>query len=395
MVSYPAITKGTPMTIRESKLVVFVLGAGASVWWGPPVMREFLDCARRRYFKLQRESKSDAKLLDCYDSLFQFHNRYKESLWAIERDWDNIEELYTQADLLKLASQRMEDDDLCRKIAWVIWDIYRIVAKTDFSKFAGVVKRISEAGLRPAVVTTNYDLICELSTIESPFRAYYPGFGLETNYGIVKEDAATLTPIPMGSDTLPVIKLHGSVNWFQTAGYSLALADGADVRSLAVEKDQSPIAAFDHLTQRLKCASLDDIRAGIIPPMLGKTSVEPVIAHQWQSAISALSQARQVWLIGYSFPQTDAFMSRLLTEGMRQNEDFQRMVVIDVQPAKDHGVNRVVSPHFQRKRLEYVQLPAVEAFSIMGQEAFEAWMSALRRKEEARLSGRKVRAFTR
>src|SRR5690242_8352832 len=67
----------------------------------------------------------------------------------------------------------------------------------------------------------------------------------------------------------------------------------------------------------------------IIPPMLGKASVSPVISSQWRAAIQALSAARQIWIIGYSFPETDTFMPRLLSQGLQANQDLESIAIIN------------------------------------------------------------------
>jgi hypothetical protein len=73
------------------------------------------------------------------------------------------------------------------------------------------------------------------------------------------------------------------------------------------------------------------ISPAIIPPMLGKTSVAPVIPLQWKATINALARARKVWVIGYSFPTTDTFMNRLLCEGIQDNNDLHKFVIVDIQ----------------------------------------------------------------
>lgn len=67
--------------------------------------------AIRRYSRLRLRDPDDP-ILACYDALFGIRKEYRHSLWAIERDWDNIEELYTQADLLRLSHLPSADKDV-------------------------------------------------------------------------------------------------------------------------------------------------------------------------------------------------------------------------------------------------------------------------------------------
>ncbi len=69
--------------------------------------------------------------------------------------------------------------------------------------------------------------------------------------------------------------------------------------------------------------------------MLGKSAVHEVIASQWRAAVKALARAKQLFIVGYSFPETDVFMTRLLAEGLKYNEGLEEITIVDITKLTD------------------------------------------------------------
>jgi hypothetical protein len=110
-----------------------------------------------------------------------------------------------------------------------------------------------------------------------------------------------------------------------------------------------------------KAGGANDISPAIVPPMLGKSSLAQVITRQWKAAIDALANAREIWVIGYSFPATDAFMKRLLTEGVKRNRDLQKIWIVDIQryEAWQARVEDLFPPTIRSARVEFLCYPAL------------------------------------
>lgn len=369
-----------------SNHVVFLLGAGASNPFDLPVMTQFMNRARRQY-----KPSSKSKIFEKYLEMFAFYRACRDASWAFVRDWDNIEELYTQADLLRLMNlpvyQKGFDDitadELCRSISWCIWDVYR--------QFEGrppwedIASKVKAAGLSTTIITTNYDLCPESSlSISRDWRIHYPGFGKLGTDLIVPEmqDSGANTPLP--SNQIAIIKLHGSVNWFKSPGGDYAVLNS--IQSLNRGKGKSGLVlTYDEVNSTL-CKELgtswDGATPEIIPPMLGKTSDSPLIQSNWRSAINALACAREIYVIGYSFPSTDSFMLRLLTEGLARNEDCQQLVILDYathESWKDR-IATMFEPMFQRQKLKFISIDAGKALVTMCRESMGEWLSACHEK---------------
>ena len=122
-------------------------------------------------------------------------------------------------------------------------------------------------------------------------------------------------------DTLTLYKLHGSTNWFRSS--SEVTAD--PIFSL------SPFQVGNPKVQKF----ISDKQRFIVPPVYDKSSLlahDSVRSLWWQAKAKALGQADNLYVIGYSLPDTDAAMHTLLWEGRRANPEVGRipLYVVDV-----------------------------------------------------------------
>ena len=373
---------------KRTDAIVFLLGAGASASYGLPVMAGFLDQARRRAFDVYENHSQFATERNWYQSLLKFHSRCLTSSWAFNRNWDNLEEIYTQADLCRIAGidhRDQESHKLCEDIAWAIWDVYRRDQELPDHSIAFPLLKVMEEGLQPVIVTTNYDLVAERAIWESRKMPHasiqlsfkYPGFssptaplfGKLTDWDETQAYAYDLSKAKNHVET-PLIKLHGSVNWFSSKDhhsvyYDLgpALASG---KRIALNEDL-PFDRLESLVNAKKLLEEQDrfvgkLKPTIVPPTLGKSSDIPLITCQWLHAIEYLSRARQIWIIGYSFPETDTFMTRLLTQGVQHNRDLEFIKVVNTESASRFRprLEAIFNATFLANRVEYLQMDAVQ-----------------------------------
>lgn len=378
---------GSESVPNRSDSVVFILGAGASAAYRMPTMPAFMSYARRRAYDTYRDRADTEIERFRLERLLQFHSKSLSSTWAFNRNWDNIEELYTQADLCRIAEipNKAEARALCEDIAWAIWDVYRC-DRSDGNPFARVLDRVAEAKLRPVVITTNYDLVAERSIGVSGCNSlggfHYPGFSNPSNPGrhfrwIGDDESSAAKEAKLAVERLlvPVVKIHGSVNWFQfgdkgvQAFYEFGLHSGGQGKR-SFSEDVLPFDRF--LAETIGMSGLGDVAPDrfspvIVPPMLGKSSDLDVVTHQWKVAINELSTAREVWVVGYSFPETDAFMSRLLTEGMQSNRDLDFVALVNTTAFESFQprMKQIFNSTFIDTRVEYYQAKSVSLFNLL------------------------------
>lgn len=382
---------------------VFLLGAGFAAPYGCPVMNAFMEQARANFFSMQADEPTN-KLITCYRTLFQFQAECLNSSWAFNRNWENIEELYTQADLLRLAGH---DDaaHTCTQIAWAIWDVYRRFPTRNHSELGALSNKLFAEGLQPVFITTNYDTVVEHQLSHANRPHYHPGLqevGPQLSLGYVEYDTIHRT------NQIPVIKLHGSVNWFQMdnkqqtwMGLPRHVRDDAILNcrrtSLSLAPFQEEVGKlFVKQTQHVQGSPSPDPIPGnemapaIIPPMLGKAHVSGVIKAQWTAAIDALHLARQVWVIGYSFPPTDAFMLRLLTAGIQENPYLQKVVIIDweLYPEWATRLTGMFSPPMLAHRVEFYSASSENALARLLSAEQHQWRDGLTEISNAHITKR-------
>lgn len=118
------------------------------------------------------------------------------------------------------------------------------------------------------------------------------------------------------ADTLQLVKLHGSTNWFW---------DGS-TRSAASMVQIELRTMWEALAPSYSEEDLDFRVAGkvpvIVPPTFGKSSLldNPTIQHLWRSAYLALTGARRIFVIGFSLPPSDRLMRSMLKATVANSE---------------------------------------------------------------------------
>lgn len=98
-------------------------------------------------------------------------------------------------------------------------------------------------------------------------------------------------------ETYKLFKLHGSINWY----YSGAKEDTAEQIYLSTNSEGEGI-------------DLKDLVPVIIPPVLDKTGFfkHSTVKSMWNEARNLLKEAKKVYIIGYSIPQTDLTVKFML-----------------------------------------------------------------------------------
>lgn len=371
---------------QKSTNRVLLLGAGASAPYGAPIMRNFMARARRRYFSLLSDAP-DCFLVDHFKSLLLFQGECMKT-WAFRRDWDDVEEVYTQADLLRIAELPSKEEaiNLCESIAWAIWDVYRNCGPS--LHVPKLLELAIHRGERPVIISTNYDTAVESACEGSAVHCYYPGFPSRPTPSVLHFTDDTYTNGVRGDFWFPVIKLHGSANWFRLGDELVSVVrhkdptGGSPVAPRSQSFDPAKFLEFVH-TQRsmagLSKIATDRISPAIIPPMLGKAALWPLIATQWREAISALTRARELWIVGYSFPITDAFMTRLLTEGLKDNDDLDGVYIVDLAPKSDWNdrIERILGAQLAAQRFRFGSIDSDRFFGSLAHSEIADWQRAL------------------
>lgn len=346
---------------RRTGTAVFLLGAGCSVQSGIPVMKDFMLRAHDLFLSVEKIPK----LWHAYKRAFQYQRTQRGINATFERSWDDVEQLMTQAEISTLGGDGIQDDSdpddsvtLSVGIARMIWDVCRRSTIGDYEYFGEALRKLAQRwrandSPRPVVITTNYDVGLETGitaggTGDEGIVAYnamdVAGAGRHFihAYEITKRK---LNRGDLGWYPIQVLKLHGSANWFVENTKVTCVCQGPDG-----DKDQWIKTIQGNAIVDTLCNTK---RPLIVPPLLKKLVEEEVVTAQWTGTMAALRNARELYVVGYSFPETDAFMSRLLAEGLSLSAHLKRFVIINPDTTETwwERIRRMFSRSFWENRV--------------------------------------------
>jgi NAD-dependent SIR2 family protein deacetylase len=315
---------------------VFILGAGASVDSGAPTMAGFIDKAdalRRGPPGLAKEDQQS------FDLVFRGINALRAAHSKATLDIDNIESVFGAFEMARLAGRLapLNGDEVAalnpamrRLIVTTLGRSIRLPVRgrqvdpaVPYSDFGSLVARIQRSNLGPvSFITFNYDLNLD-------YMLHFKLGGADYCF----DDA----PGP----GVPLMKLHGSVNWFRCKcgtiapwGLQAFLKSFNWDRALLTDKvewvdglDLAPhVKHFEHCAGQ-PCEP-DPI---IVPPTWNKSEYHQV-ANVWKHAAHHLSDAENIIVIGYSLPESDQFFRFLFALGTIGDGRPQRFWIIDPDP---------------------------------------------------------------
>lgn len=168
-------------------------------------------------------------------------------------------------------------------------------------------------------------------------------------------------PIPrLAPDTLRLIKLHGSLDWFaspnDSAGATLTRWEQAETAT--AHNPESP-------------AGPPGRAPFLVPPDANKSPYfnNPLLREMWSQARRALERAEKVMLVGYSLPATDTTFGGLLADTLGGRD--VPVTVVDKHPDQ------------VARRLHTLNIGVDQANPYSGKSAVKSWIESLR-DEQAR-----------
>lgn len=357
---------------------VFILGAGASKQAGGPLMAEFLDVAEN--LRRSRKNEISAELFDLVfkgrASLQSVHSKSK-------LDLDNIESVFAAFEMAALfkrplgdlsveevqnlppATRRLIVETLEKEISFP-FNGGRIMPPPPYHEFAALVKRIAAKDpTGVSLITFNYDLALD-------YALHFNG--MRSNY-CLNDDV----------QGIPFMKLHGSFNWtrcsnpecgavvpwylhefFSMANWdTLGMAPGSMVKLNLTER------IGDNLTHCGVPRISDPV---IVPPTWNKTQYHRDIALVWQNAARHLSEAENIFVIGYSLPATDHFFQYLFALGTVGDALMKKFWVFD--PDQNISINDGLEQRYKNllgpmtlRKFQHLSLRFGDAIGYLEQNA--------------------------
>lgn len=355
---------------------VFILGAGASAQAGAPLLGNFLEVARDLW---ELEEVGDAK--DHFKRVFDGITALQSVHTKAELDLGNIESIFStfeMAKTLKTFPNRSEE-----QIDRLIISLKRVIVKTlelttnfpitegyiespkPYPKFLELIKFLREKA-KPkhsvAILTFNYDIALDLAVYNASYKIDY-----------------ALEPHNKPNNALPVLKLHGSLNWTIEKDNDLLYAWNLKdfLRAHPVEnarhfnKCTLPIASFlKYLNREEERYTAEPV---IVPPSWNKADSHRLISPVWQRAAKELHDTENLFIIGFSLPPTDTFFQFLFSLGTEGGTLFKRFRVYDIDesPRVKDRFEQILGPAAKSK-FEYQSHSFEQAIPIIkGQFSIE------------------------
>lgn len=293
---------------------IFLLGAGASRAAGAPLMADFLSVARnlRRFGLPQQFYASFDLVFDAMAALQAVHS--KATL-----DFNNVESLFSAFEVAKTLEKlpgyppdKIDEIIDALKMVIVVTLEQRIVFPyrggvvgtpppyKDFISLLTKLQREARPSHQIVLLTFNYDICLDFALYQEGLSIHY---GLDGTAG----DGASM----------PLLKLHGSLNWTENSSTKSIvpwqLDDYFRMHSVSPFSNLSNVCIpiGSHLPNfKPKDVALTGTPV-VVAPTFNKGDSHRALSKVWKVAAEELGKAENIFIIGYSFPETDKFFEYL------------------------------------------------------------------------------------
>lgn len=289
-------------------------------------MRDFLDIAH----SLQRDGS--AAPVD-FEPVFKGISILTAAHSKASLDLDNIESVFAAFEMAALLGMPLGELSIS-DVKQLGLAIRRLIVRTlevriqypvvgsqvrppvPYGDFADLVREINSHGsVNSAVITFNYDV-----TLDYAFHFY----SVRSNYCLQSEAQLHETPL---------LKLHGSLNWTRCNKCESVIP--WSINEYLQRYDRIPdlphvrLEIASHLENFSHCGGTVSGYPVIVPPTWNKTQYHSEIAGVWRRAARELSDAENIFVIGYSLPDTDQFFRLLHALGTIGTGRIRRIWVLN------------------------------------------------------------------
>lgn len=299
---------------------LFIIGAGASVSAGAPVMVDFLDKAKMIWASNHATSKeSFERVFKAIGKLQLVHSKAHLDIVNLESVFNAFEMAKLTGGFADLSSENINQimDDFKLVILETLEDSIKfpvesgnfVRAPKDYNDFASIFsKHIDDHTVRTkhnfAFISFNYDIALDQALMIN---------GLNPQY--------YLNDPPSDCNSVPLLKLHGSCNWTSDADRKsiipLELKDywrhysynGYGSADIKIEISKHLKEYFHKMEKEISGEII------VVPPTWNKTSYGGGLQKVWIEARKQFSKADHIHIIGYSFPSTDMYFGLLYAIG--------------------------------------------------------------------------------
>tara|TARA_Y100001968_G_C19429072_1_gene756005 strand:+ start:1655 stop:2746 length:1092 start_codon:yes stop_codon:yes gene_type:complete len=327
--------------------LTLILGAGASYNYKAPLMKDFYKVATELYV-----NQSNDNLRDQYEVVFEFMDLLQKSQAKANLDLHNVEQVYTALEMAKMLNlknlkvkgqnwQKMEEamryfltKTIESKVSLPISDNFQrppknhsdmvFIGYSEKEALAQAIEHVVELkdeGWNISIITFNYDLVIE---------ALFATHSIEVDYGL----AAQTT---VDNEKVPLLKLHGSINWERAAG-EIKVQKYFE-KGYRIQRSNPYFSVDD--SHKVTTNFSEHLIPFVIPPVWNKSNYQNQLSNVWRKAAASLSETSHLYSLGYSLPQTDGFFKQLYALGTVGSAPLMELGVFDIEPPDiPNGVNK-------------------------------------------------------
>lgn len=334
--------------------IVFILGAGCSKEAGAPLMLDFLDRAEDLL-----HSEQPGPWLEDFERVFSALVRLRSAHSKSKLDTLNLESVFGAFEMQRLLGvlPDAEAEALEKSMKVVITQTLERTMLLRLGK-----DRFGKSQWQPA---EEYKRLARLLAGEAPYGKPLPASVITFNYDVGLDHALNYIGAPAlyhlpkqePKRGISVLKLHGSLNWgwcekckavipWELAAFPLPLAmDFNDDDSIPLDiGTKLASGTFTH------CGDAP-VRPEpvIIPPTWNKTQYHSQLSDVWRQAARELSEAKRIFVCGYSLPETDSFFRYLFALGSVGPSRIREFRVFDPDPKVEKRFRSILGPETEER----------------------------------------------
>ncbi|MHB8092438.1 MAG: hypothetical protein ACYDH8_12720 [Syntrophales bacterium] len=190
-----------------------------------------------------------------------------------------------------------------------------------FGKMLGYLSAEAFPAQSTAVISFNYDIAADMAI----YRA-----GLGPDYIIDNPSS--------GRPNVPLLKLHGSLNWATEKGcqkirllHLESYFQHYQAGGFGDERSNTSVPIGSQLVEYFANNNSIDVETEpvIVPPTWNKADYHSALSDVWAAAAKHLSEAEQIFILGYSLPETDSFFRHLYALGCVGSAPLRRIAVFN------------------------------------------------------------------
>ncbi|HEY9151525.1 MAG TPA: hypothetical protein VIN60_01465 [Anaerolineales bacterium] len=340
---------------------VIILGAGASVDAGIPLLSNFVDkmweIATRGKYNDKELSDDDKKI---FDEAMKIRNELDGYHGRASFDDRNIEDILSILSFNLMAGEESDRN----KLNWMIKAITRTIELTCEVKHGGQLDKIQDDGSNiyrtfwenlftrfqnsetsfPSIISFNYDLVMERAlfqiligkTYNNEFESRnfpFDGINLKYQYRYLNNISYSVKYVWYdNSEKVDHERIYGRSGITLEKCGTGDLQHPIDIEILKLHGSLN-FPSTDQIGKSDIAPTIPAEEPHIIPPIINKSiSAEQTM---WSAGLKRLREAKNIIIVGYSLPQTDIYMQYFIKAGIGPNTNLNRIFVFN--PALQKG----------------------------------------------------------